>query len=139
MRPTSSAWWPDQRLPAGPAPICPSARRERLQRHGLADLEHRGELQFDFQAAATGADAAYRSSKAALNAPTVFHAQALAADHVKVNVLAPGLWKTNLNALAATAGGDPTEAAADAVRLVLLPDDGSSGLLFSFDGTVEPW
>ena len=95
--------------------------------------------QFDFQAAATGAGAAYRSSKAALNALTVFYAHALAADRIKVNALAPGLRATNLNPVAATAGGAPAEAAAGAVRLALLPDDGPSGLLFSFDGTVAPW
>jgi len=98
-----------------------------------------GNPQFDFQAAATGAGAAYRSSKAALNALTVFYSHALAADRIKVNALAPGLRATNLNPLAATAGGNPTEAAEGAVRLALLPDDGPSGLLFSFDGTVVPW
>jgi NAD(P)-dependent dehydrogenase (short-subunit alcohol dehydrogenase family) len=45
--------------------------------------------QFDYQAA-DGSGAAYRSSKTALNALTVFYAQALAGDGVKVNVLAPG-------------------------------------------------
>lgn len=95
--------------------------------------------QFDFQAVARGAGAAYRSSKAALNALTVFYAHALAADRIKVNALAPGLRATNLNPVAATSGGDPAEAAAGAVRLALLDDDGPSGLLFSFDGTVAPW
>jgi NAD(P)-dependent dehydrogenase (short-subunit alcohol dehydrogenase family) len=95
--------------------------------------------QFDYQAAGTGSGAAYRSSKAALNALTVFYAQALAGDGVKVNALAPGLRATNLNPRAATAGGDPAEAAAGAVRLALLPDDGPTGQLFSWDGTVVPW
>jgi NAD(P)-dependent dehydrogenase (short-subunit alcohol dehydrogenase family) len=95
--------------------------------------------QFDFQAAGRGHGAAYRSSKAALNALTVFYAQALAGDGILVNALAPGLRATNLNAVAETAGGDPAEAAAGAVRLALLDDDGPSGLLFSFDGTVVPW
>ena len=94
--------------------------------------------QFDYQAAGTGSGAAYRSSKAALNALTVFYAQALAGDGVKVNALAPGLRATNLNPRAATAGGDPAEAAAGAVRLALLPDDGPTGQLFSWDGTVVP-
>jgi NAD(P)-dependent dehydrogenase (short-subunit alcohol dehydrogenase family) len=70
---------------------------------------------------------------------TVFYAQALAGDGVKVNALAPGLRATNLNARAATLGGDPAEAAAGAVRLALLPDDGPTGQLFSWDGTVVPW
>ncbi len=95
--------------------------------------------QFDYQAAGTGSGAAYRSSKTALNALTVFYAQALAGDGVKVNALAPGLRATNLNAQAAAAGGDPAEAAAGAVRLAMLADDGPTGQLFSWDGTVVPW
>lgn len=51
--------------------------------------------QLDYQAAGTGAGAAYRSSKAALNALTVFCAQALAGGGVKVSALAPGLRATN--------------------------------------------
>jgi NAD(P)-dependent dehydrogenase (short-subunit alcohol dehydrogenase family) len=94
--------------------------------------------QFDYQAAATGAGAAYRSSKSALNALTVFYAQALARDRVLVNALAPGLRATNLNSRAAATGGDPAEAAAG-VRLALLPDDGPTGGLFSWDGTSVPW
>src|SRR6476469_8245746 len=95
--------------------------------------------QFDHRAASTGAGAAYRSSKAALNAITVFYAHALAADRIKVNALAPGLRATQLNPFAATAGGDPTEAADAVVRLAQLPDDGPTGTLFSWDGTIAPW
>jgi NAD(P)-dependent dehydrogenase (short-subunit alcohol dehydrogenase family) len=95
--------------------------------------------QFDYQAAATGSGAAYRSSKTALDALTVFYAHALADAGFKVNALAPGLRATNLNPRAAAAGGDPAEAAAGAVRLALLPDDGPTGQLFSWDGTVVPW
>ncbi len=95
--------------------------------------------QFDYRAAGTGSGAAYRSSKTALDALTVFYAHALAPDGVKVNALAPGLRATNLNPQAAAAGGDPAEAAAGAVRLALLPDDGPTGQLFSWDGTVVPW
>jgi NAD(P)-dependent dehydrogenase (short-subunit alcohol dehydrogenase family) len=95
--------------------------------------------QFDYQAAGTGSGAAYRSSKTAVNALTVFYAQALAGDGVKVNALAPGLRATNLNPQAAAAGSDPAEAAAGAVRLATLPDDGPTGRLFSWDGTVVPW
>ena len=54
--------------------------------------------QFDYQAAGTGSGAAYRSSKTALNALTFFYAQALAADGIKVNALAPGLRATALTA-----------------------------------------
>ncbi|SEQ92030.1 SDR family oxidoreductase [Lentzea albida] len=83
-----------------------------------------------------GNGAAYRSSKAALNALTVFYAQTLTG--FKVNALAPGLRATDLNARAAT-GGDPAEAAAGAVRLALLPEDGPTGGFFSWDGTAVPW
>jgi NAD(P)-dependent dehydrogenase (short-subunit alcohol dehydrogenase family) len=83
--------------------------------------------------------AAYRSSKAALNALTVLYAQALAEDGFKVNALAPGLRATGLNSVAAAAGGDPGEAARGAVRLALLPDDGPTGGFFSWDGTPVPW
>jgi NAD(P)-dependent dehydrogenase (short-subunit alcohol dehydrogenase family) len=86
-----------------------------------------------------GGYAAYRSSKAALNALTIFYAYALADDGIKVNALAPGLRRTDLNATAAASGGDPAEAAAGAVRLALLPDDGPSGEFFSWDGTPVPW
>ncbi len=95
--------------------------------------------QFDHQAASSGAGAAYRSSKTALNAITLFYAHALAADRIKVNALAPGLRATHLNPQAAAAGGDPAEAADAMVRLAQLPDDGPTGKLFSWDGTIAPW
>jgi NAD(P)-dependent dehydrogenase (short-subunit alcohol dehydrogenase family) len=93
--------------------------------------------QFAYETGGTGA--AYRSSKTALNALTVFYAQALASEGFKVNALAPGLRATSLNARAAASGGDPAEAAAGAVRLALLPDDGPTGEFFSWDGTIAPW
>lgn len=86
-----------------------------------------------------GGFAAYRSSKSALNALTVFYAHSLADDGIKVNALAPGLRRTGLNARAAESGGDPAEAAAGAVRLAMLADDGPSGQFFSWDGTSVPW
>jgi len=86
-----------------------------------------------------GRFAAYRSSKAALNALTVFYAHSLAGDGIKVNALAPGGRRTDLNSRAAAAGGDPAEAAAGAVRLALLPDDGPTGEFLSWDGTSVPW
>jgi NAD(P)-dependent dehydrogenase (short-subunit alcohol dehydrogenase family) len=86
-----------------------------------------------------GGFAAYRSSKTALNALTVFYAQALADEGIKVNALAPGLRRTDLNATAAASDGDPAEAAAAAVRLALLRDDGPTGEFFSWDGTPVPW
>jgi len=86
-----------------------------------------------------GTFAAYRSSKAALNALTIYYAHALADEGIKVNALAPGLRRTDLNTAAAASDGDPAEAAAGAVRLALLPDDGPSGEFFSWDGTPVPW
>jgi NAD(P)-dependent dehydrogenase (short-subunit alcohol dehydrogenase family) len=53
----------------------------------------------------------------------------MADDGIKVNALAPGLRRTDLNATAAASDGDPAEAAAGAVRLALLPDDGPRGVL----------
>ncbi|MFJ3772503.1 SDR family oxidoreductase [Streptomyces sp. NPDC090075] len=82
--------------------------------------------------------AAYRSSKAALNALTVFYAQELAEDGIKVNALAPGRRATDL-VPGITGGGDPAEAARGAVRLALLPDDGPTGGFFSWDGAPVPW
>jgi NAD(P)-dependent dehydrogenase (short-subunit alcohol dehydrogenase family) len=86
-----------------------------------------------------GAAAAYRSSKTALNALTLFYAQALAGEGFKVNALAPGLRATDLNARAAASDGDPAEAAEGAVRLALLEDDGPTGEFLSWDGTAMPW
>jgi NAD(P)-dependent dehydrogenase (short-subunit alcohol dehydrogenase family) len=88
---------------------------------------------------AAGSAAAYRSSKTALNAVTLFYAQALAGDGFKVNALAPGLRRTELNARAAASDGDPAEAAAGAVRLALVADDGPTGQFLSWDGTAVPW
>lgn len=102
--------------------------------------------QFPFETG--GTSAAYRSSKTALNALTVFYAQALAPEGFRVNALAPGLRATNLipalrdldpaSPLAARMG-DPAEAATGAVRLALLPDDGPTGSFFSWDGSAAPW
>ncbi|MFD8381339.1 SDR family oxidoreductase [Streptomyces sp. NPDC059679] len=87
----------------------------------------------------SGGAAAYRSSKAALNALTVFYAQTLAEDGFKVNALAPGARATDLTPRAAALGGDPAEAAQGALRLALLSDDGPNGGFFSWDGTLVPW
>jgi NAD(P)-dependent dehydrogenase (short-subunit alcohol dehydrogenase family) len=102
---------------------------------GTGSLEWSAGPQFPHR----GTYAAYRSSKTALNALTVYYAHALADDGIKVNALAPGLRRTDLNAAAAASDGDPAEAAAGAVRLALLPDDGPSGEFFSWDGTPVPW
>jgi NAD(P)-dependent dehydrogenase (short-subunit alcohol dehydrogenase family) len=93
--------------------------------------------QFDWRRA-KGGGLAYRSSKTAVNAITLLTAQALEADGILVNALAPGLRQTNLIA-GMTVGGDPAEAAEGAVRLALLPDGGPTGALWSWDGTLAPW
>jgi len=93
--------------------------------------------QFDWRRV-KGGGIAYRSSKTALNAITLLTAQALEADGILVNAVAPGLRQTNLIA-GMTGGGDPAEAAAGAVRLALLPDGGPTGALWSWDGTIAPW
>ena len=93
----------------------------------------------DAQFSTAGSGAAYRSSKTALNALTLFYAQALAPEGFRVNALAPGLRKTDLAPRAAASDGDPAEAAEAAVRLALLPDDGPTGEFLSWDGTPVPW
>jgi NAD(P)-dependent dehydrogenase (short-subunit alcohol dehydrogenase family) len=93
--------------------------------------------QFDWRRV-KGGGIAYRSSKTAVNAITLLSAQALEADGILVNALAPGLRKTNL-VPGMTAGGDPAEAAEGAVRLALLPDGGPTGALWSWDGSLAPW
>lgn len=56
-------------------------------------------------------------SKPALNALTVYYDHALADEGIKVNALAPGLRRTDLNT-AAAGDGDPAEAAAGAAANV---------------------
>jgi NAD(P)-dependent dehydrogenase (short-subunit alcohol dehydrogenase family) len=95
-----------------------------------------------FASRPTGALGAYRSSKTALNELTVLYANALADDGFKVNALAPGPRRTDLNGPgrpASSRAGDPAEGAAGAVRLALLPDDGPNGGFFSWDGSAVPW
>jgi len=92
--------------------------------------------QFDWERT-RGGGLAYRSSKTAVNAVTVLTAQAVG-DGVKVNALAPGLRRTNLVA-DMDVGGAPAEAAAGALRLAFLPDDGPTGALWSWDGSRVPW
>ncbi|OUE31938.1 Diacetyl reductase, (S)-acetoin forming [Clavibacter michiganensis] len=92
--------------------------------------------QFDWERV-QGGGVAYRSSKTAVNAVTLLTAQALGGG-IKVNALAPGLRRTSIVPGMWT-GGDPAEAASGAVRLALLPDDGPTGGLWSWDGTRVPW
>lgn len=92
--------------------------------------------QFDWERV-KGGGLAYRSSKTAVNAVTLLAAQTMG-EKFKINAVAPGLRRTNLIA-GKSVGGDPAEAATGVVRLALLPDDGPSGALWSWDGTRAPW
>lgn len=121
----------------------PALRRSSAARivnvsSGTGSLTWSGDPRHEF-AVSAGSAAAYRSSKAASNALTLFYAQALAADGIPVNALAPGLRRTDLNERAASSDGDPGEAAAGVLRLVRLPPDGPTGGFFSWDGTPVPW
>ena len=95
--------------------------------------------QFDWEATADsgGRYAVYRSTKAALNALTLYYAQTLSREGFKVNSTAPGARATRLNT--SQRGGDAAAAAPEIVRLAGLPDDGPTGAFFSYDGTVVPW
>ncbi|MFD7810629.1 SDR family NAD(P)-dependent oxidoreductase [Streptomyces cellulosae] len=86
----------------------------------------------------SGGAAAYRSSKAALNALTVLYAQTLADDGFKVNALAPGLRATDLTPGAAAAGGDPAGAPQRPRRQARRPDDGPPRGVLSRGGPYLP-
>jgi NAD(P)-dependent dehydrogenase (short-subunit alcohol dehydrogenase family) len=79
----------------------------------------------------------YNASKAALNMLTIQLAWALKETGIKVNAANPNF--TNTELLPDTSGGRPVEdAAKEAVRLALLPDDGPTGGFFE-DNTLLPW
>lgn len=78
---------------------------------------------------------AYGSSKAALNAITVFFAYELRGTPIKVNAAEPGAVATDMN----PAGWrKPAEGAQIAVRLATLPPDGPTGGFFADNGVI-PW
>lgn len=84
--------------------------------------------------------AAYQSSKAALNALTVLYANELQADGVKVNAVCPGYRATDLNGGLPTPGaGDPAEGATVAVEMALIGDDGPTAEFRGDTGAVYPW
>src|SRR5262249_7592552 len=116
----------------------PSADREPLQRDRLADLEQRPESTIRLPR---------RQHRGRCRLPVV-EDRAERADRllrpgtrrrgIKVNALAPGLRATNLNPSSARRR-TAAEAAAGAVQLAMLDDNGPTGQLFSWDGTVAPW
>jgi NAD(P)-dependent dehydrogenase (short-subunit alcohol dehydrogenase family) len=77
---------------------------------------------------------AYNSSKTALNAVTVIFARELRDSPIKVNAAAPGYTATDLNRHSGTR--TVAQAAAIAVRLATLPDDGPTGGYFDDEGPV---
>ncbi|QTH41185.1 SDR family oxidoreductase [Cohnella sp. LGH] len=78
----------------------------------------------------------YNSSKAAVNALTVFYANDLRESAIKVNAADPGYCATALNGF--TGMRTPEEGARTAVRLATLPADGPTGGFFSDAGSL-PW
>ncbi|MGB7359379.1 MAG: SDR family oxidoreductase [Mycobacterium sp.] len=85
-------------------------------------------------------EAAYQSSKAALNALTVLYANELRSDGIKVNAVCPGYRATELNGGLPTPGaGEPAEGAEVAVAMATIGEDGPSGHFHSDSGAVYPW
>ncbi|MGI4883480.1 MAG: SDR family oxidoreductase [Janthinobacterium lividum] len=78
----------------------------------------------------------YSASKAALNMLTVQLAYELRDTAIKINSAAPGYTATDLNGFAGT--DTPAQGAAEAIRLALLPVEGPTGTMSSFDGPL-PW
>lgn len=84
--------------------------------------------------------AAYQSSKAALNALTVLYANELRADGVVVNAVCPGYRATELNGGLPTPGaGDPAEGAQVVVATAMGGDDGATAQFLGDTGAVYPW
>lgn len=77
----------------------------------------------------------YCTSKAMVNAWTIFLAYELRATSFKVNAVNPGQTATDFTGYT---GHSPTHAAQVVVKYALLPPDGPTGQFFSEDGTT-PW
>lgn len=80
--------------------------------------------------------AAYRISKAGLNALTAVLAAELTGTNVKVNSVCPGWVRTDMGG--PKANRDPAEAAADVVWAATLDDDGPSGAFLRYREHI-PW
>jgi NAD(P)-dependent dehydrogenase (short-subunit alcohol dehydrogenase family) len=84
--------------------------------------------------------AAYQSSKAAVNALTVLYANELRDDGIKVNAVCPGYRATELNGGAPTPGaGDPADGAKVSVRMAMIDDDGPTAQFVGDTGAIYPW
>jgi len=85
-------------------------------------------------------NAAYQSSKAALNMVTFLYANELRSSGILVNAVSPGYRATEINGDLPTPGaGDPAEGAAVAVRAALLPNDGPTATFMADTGQNYPW
>ncbi|WP_089296735.1 SDR family oxidoreductase [Actinoplanes regularis] len=79
--------------------------------------------------------AAYSPTKSYLNAVTVHYARQFAGTGILINAACPGLVATDFTGFQ---GRPAREAAATAIRLATLPDDGPTGSFFN-DAGVIPW
>jgi NAD(P)-dependent dehydrogenase (short-subunit alcohol dehydrogenase family) len=84
-----------------------------------------------------GRDAAYTTSKAALNMLTLKQSQVLRADGISVIALHPGWVRSDMGGPGATL--DPSEAAASIVRVVDTLTIDETGSFFQWDGSIHPW
>ncbi|MEP7203682.1 MAG: SDR family oxidoreductase [Ilumatobacteraceae bacterium] len=84
-----------------------------------------------------GRDAAYTTSKAALNMLTLKQSQVLRADGVSVIALHPGWVRSDMGGPSATL--DPADAAAEIVGLVDKLTIEQTGSFFQWDGSIHPW
>ena len=82
-------------------------------------------------------DAAYATSKTALNAMTVAMAIELEADGIPVNAVSPGFTKTKMNGFTGTETVE--EGASEAVRLALLVSKGPTATFTSATMGTIPW
>ncbi|MCF6388492.1 SDR family oxidoreductase [Mycobacterium sp. MBM] len=84
--------------------------------------------------------AAYQSSKAAVNALTVLYANELRDDGIKVNAVCPGYRATELNGGLPTPGaGDPADGATVSVQMAMIDDDGPTAQFVGDTGAIYPW
>ena len=84
-------------------------------------------------------NAAYQSSKSALDMLTILYAKELAPEGITVNAVGPGYRATGLNGGLPTPGaGDPADGAVVAVRVALNSIAGT-GLFLNHEGRIVPW
>lgn len=85
-------------------------------------------------------NAAYQSSKAALNMLTFLFANELRDEGILVNAVSPGYRATGLNGGLPTPGAGDAAGGADVVtQAALLPDDGPTGTFMADTGENYPW